>query len=142
MYHHSRGETEYIQALEDENARLKDRIAELTGFDDVHLMRAAFGLSPIEARIFSLLVNRGVATYSHIYGLIFSDDDFAELEYPEGAVRSHIKRMRQKIRPRGLDIATVYGSGFEMMETERSAAREILKAYQSDSYFLKTGKGK
>ncbi len=28
MYHHSRGETEYIQALEDENARLKKLLAE------------------------------------------------------------------------------------------------------------------
>lgn len=117
---------DYVETLEEEIRQLKAKIDDLTGMGFYQEAIRVFGLTPTEAKIFCLLVKVGAAEYPRMESLVFDDDRHLELDNPIGAIRTYIKRMRQKIRPHGLDCETVYGFGFNMSEEMRAAAKRLL----------------
>ncbi|ESY89044.1 hypothetical protein X739_00685 [Mesorhizobium sp. LNHC220B00] len=115
-----------IEILEEENRQLKATIAKLTGRDDARLARKAFDLTEAEACIFMMLVTCGEAQYGQLQASIYTDRHLVALLDPDWAIRSHMKRIRRKTRPHGIDFGTVYGFGYAMSETCRTKARGIL----------------
>lgn len=115
-----------IEILEEENRQLKATIAKLTGVDIAEAARLALDLTEAEALIFGLLVHCGVATYGQIQSAIYDLDKLDTINDVGEAIRSHIKRIRKKLRPVGLNFSTIYSFGFEMDETCRAKARLVL----------------
>jgi DNA-binding response OmpR family regulator len=117
-----------IEVLEEQNRQLRTRLRALTGAGASLVYRRAFGLTASEATILGMLIRCGEATYNTLFEAVYADDDFCGLENPNCAVRTHIKRLRRKIRPHGIEFETVYGFGFAMSEEARAAARRKLEA--------------
>lgn len=116
-----------IEYLEEENRQLRDKIAELTGRDIAREARCKLGLTPSESAIFALLLRCGMATHDQLQALVYEEAD-VDLARPYEAVRSHMKRMRRRIRPLGIDFKTVYSMGYEMTEDNRVRARKLVSA--------------
>lgn len=116
-----------IEILEEENRQLREKIAELTGRDIALVARCRLGLTQTEATIFAILVRCGMATHEQLRELIYEASEF-DLLRPHEAVRSHMKRMRRRLRPIGLDVKTVYSMGYEMTEDMRCRAKKMVAA--------------
>jgi DNA-binding response OmpR family regulator len=116
-----------IEILEEENRQLKATIAKLTGVDIAQVARLAFDLTEAESLIFALLVHCGIATYSQIQSAIYNIDKLDTINDVGESIRSHIKRIRKKLRPVGLNFSTIYSFGFEMDDVCRAKARGILE---------------
>jgi len=129
-----------MDVLEEENRQLKAMVAKLTGVDIASAARLSFDLTEAEALIFGLLVHCGVATYGQIQSAIYDIDKLDTINDVGEAIRSHIKRIRKKLRPLGLTFSTIYSFGFEMSDATRSRARAMLAAdfagsnHKGDSY--------
>lgn len=108
------------------------RVAEVVSrkVDDVTAAMGAYKLTPAEASVFVVLVNRGLAEHSVLEDAAFSDDAFEEIENPILAIRTYVKRMRKKIRPHGIEIETLYGVGYGMAEECRQKAKRGLKTWR------------
>lgn len=120
---------ERLEEVEEENRQLREQRDRLMGFADAEAVQFAFKLTPVEAKVLALLLHRGVADYEQLIAITCVDGAI-ELESPEGAVRSHIKRMRKKLRTHGIDFETVYGFGFELDEASRNKARRMVDAWK------------
>lgn len=112
--------------VEDEVHELRERLAAFSGGDDLVTARRRFGLNRAEATIFMMLVRCGLATYDHIQSAVYSFDALDVIEDIGEAMRSHVKRLRRKLRGHGLEITTTYGFGFEMAEAMRGRAKALL----------------
>lgn len=112
--------------VEDEVHELRERLAAFSGGEDLVTARRRFGLNRAEATIFMMLVQRGLATYDHIQSAVYSFDALDTIEDIGEAMRSHVKRLRRKLRGHGLEITTTYGFGFEMTEPMRNGAKALL----------------
>jgi hypothetical protein len=112
--------------VDDEVDELRDRLAAFSGGDAQLVARRTFGLNRAEATIFMLLVRLGVATYGQIQSAIYSFDALEAIEDVGEAIRSHVKRLRRKLRAHELALATIYGLGFEMAEPVRNKAKAML----------------
>lgn len=115
-----------IDELEEENRQLRERIAELTGINDTWAARQAFGLTDTEARVLLLIVRCGQAEYRHLEASIWDDLDGCASDNPPGCIRSHVKRMRKKIRPHGIDVETIYSFGYAISESSRARCRALI----------------
>jgi hypothetical protein len=120
-----------IELLQEENRQLRDRIARLTGRDDAAKSRLAFGLTDGEALIFCTILHCGLASYSTLIDVLWHDRDEDLPEEVECAVRSHVKRLRRRLRPYGVNIGTVYSIGVSMDEAMRARSRRIMEASES-----------
>ncbi|WP_136617034.1 MULTISPECIES: helix-turn-helix domain-containing protein [Mesorhizobium] len=112
--------------LDDEVHELRERLAAFSGGDDLQTARRRFGLNKAEATIFMMLVQRGVASYDHLASALYSFDALERIDDLGEAIRSHVKRLRRKLKPHGPTFTTSYGFGFEMSEPQRSAAKVAL----------------
>jgi len=117
---------ERIEMLEEENRQLRDRIERLTGKDDRMVARRIFGFTEAEAIIFTTLVHCGQTDMVQLEAAIFSEGDLLRLQDTGQAIRSHVKRMRKKMRGFGIDFETVYGFGYSVTEECRAVARRML----------------
>ncbi|WP_189375079.1 helix-turn-helix domain-containing protein [Mesorhizobium sp. M4A.F.Ca.ET.020.02.1.1] len=120
------GARDRIEILEEENRQLRATIAKLVGGDDTETARLTLSLTEAEATIFTLLVRCGVATYGQIQSAIYDVDRLDMINDVGEAIRSHVKRIRKKLRPLGIDFTTIYSLGFEMDEACRARARLML----------------
>lgn len=118
---------EQIEMLQEENRQLRERIAKLEGGDDADKAIRIFRMSRRMSIAFSMLLNRDVSRWD-ILNATHDDDRQMRLENPDWAINTLIKYMRQKIRPFGIDIESVYGFGYRMTEENRSRARKLLEA--------------
>lgn len=123
--------SERIEILEEENRQLKERIAKLSGHDDAEALQFLFGLTPTESQILALLVHRGSADYDQLELVSLPDDRGDRVEDINGAIRSHIKRIRRKVRPHGIDLTTVYEFGYTMSDEMRRATREMIAGWRA-----------
>ncbi|TPL40666.1 helix-turn-helix domain-containing protein [Mesorhizobium sp. B2-4-6] len=121
-----RASRDRIETLQEENRQLKATIARLTGRNDAKMARKVFGLTEAEASIVMMLVSCGEAEYGQLQASIYTDRDLVELLDPDWAIRSHMKRIRRKTRPHGIDFQTVYGMGYRMSEACRAKARAAI----------------
>ena len=118
-----------IEVLQDEVAHLRQRIAKLTGEDRRRQAIRAFGLTPPEGAFLALLIQRGEASHEELEEAIYSRSMLAMLDDSKMCIRSHAKRLRQKIRAHGIDFTTVYGVGWRMSEEAASKARKIMAGF-------------
>lgn len=115
------------EMLEEQNRQLQAHIARLTGQQDARRIRKAFNFTETEAKMVAALVHRGSCDYDTLKFLAYSDSDLLTIADPDWALRSHMKRIRRKTRPHGIDFVTVYGFGFEMVEEDRRAAQALMR---------------
>lgn len=118
-----------IETLEEEVAHLRQQLAKLTGEDDRRVATRAFGLTPPEAAFFAMLLRRGEASHEELEEAIYSRSMLAMLEDAQMCIKSHAKRLRQKIRPHGIDFLTVYGLGWRMEDAAGERARAIMAEF-------------
>lgn len=117
-----------IEYLEEENRQLRERLASKDGDDFCTRAHRAFGLTKAEGRILAVLVRCGLAETSALYDALYGFNELDEPEKPNEAVRSHMKRMRRKLRPAGVEIETHYGFGFALGDEGRAAVRRAVEA--------------
>lgn len=117
-----------MECLEEENRQLRDRIAELEGTNLIRDARLAFGLTGTEALIFCLMYQGRVLDYGRLIEAVYDVDD--DQEDVNGAIRTHIKRLRRRVRPHGIDFTTIYGFGYEMDARSHAVATQKMRAAQ------------
>lgn len=127
--------SETVLSLSRECDRLRERIAELEGRvrrlaadDEADRAQRYLGLSPSEARIFGFMVRRGSADYGLLSEVLYLDGSYPD-DIPN-SIRAVIKRMRLKVRPRGVDVTTEYGYGFTMSDGARERARHLMGMFE------------
>lgn len=118
---------ERIEELEEETRQLRAVIASLTGQDEAADARSVFGFTAAEASIFMMLTHCGRASYRQLEDAVYSNCRLEHILDPEWAIRSHVKRMRRKIRAFGVEVGTVYQFGYSMSEEMRHRARALIK---------------
>lgn len=116
-----------IETLEEENRQLRAQIAALQGRDMLGKVRRAFGFTEAEGIIVCVLMRNRFATYETLQDAVYSDGRLCEMDDPSAALRAHMKRIRRKTRPHGVDFKTVYSMGFEMSEASFASARETVR---------------
>ena len=110
-----------LEILEEENRQLRERIAKLEGRDEIEHARRVFGLTHSEAAMFVLLLRFGSAPYETMADAVYhGQDEPSDIDW---ALRTHMKRMRKKTRPLGIDFETVYSMGYRMSDEARKTAR-------------------
>lgn len=114
-----------VEELEEENRQLRERLARATGRPMADRAREVFGLTLSEAVILVFLTRCGRASYTQLEDAIYAETQIEAMDNTRGALRSHAKRLRRKIRPY-VDFTTVYSFGFEMSEEARVACRKRL----------------
>ncbi len=97
---------------------------------ELEINAALFGLTPAESAILHTLVRRGFAEYSVLESAVFSDDALGEIDDPHGAIRTYVKRLRPKLKPKAIEIETHYGIGYSMSEKCRGIVRTEIKAWR------------
>lgn len=118
----------YVEAIETENDELRIRVADLErefGFrNTVPLM---FGLTPSEAKVLSLLLVRDIATKGQIMTAIMSDRG-ADAEPEMKIVDVYVCKIRNKVRPFGISIETVWGRGYTMSRENKEKVTAFLNS--------------
>ena len=119
-----------LEAVEAENARLRERLA---------FVEAAFGLDfqpPVEwrltaseARMIGALIARDHCTKDALMAALYRDDGRDEAE-PQ-IVDVFICKLRKKLRPFGVEIATIWGRGYAMAPLTRAAIRERMRSHEA-----------
>ncbi len=101
-----------LEELEAENERLRYQLAELkAALSDEGDLALRFGLTPTEGRILALIARRGRIAHEALHrGLYFDRSEPAEPK----TIAVLLVRLRQKLKPHGIEIRTVWGVGFEL----------------------------
>jgi DNA-binding response OmpR family regulator len=111
--------------LDDENAVLRGRVRALER--EIGLAvdpPLVFGLTKSEAIMFGVLLNNRAPRHSTFMTALFSDDH-DDPSSPE-IIKVWISKMRQKLKPHGIEIKTHRGVGFEMPEAGKAIARGLM----------------
>lgn len=111
-----------LEALEAENGRLRDRIAELEENFGLSIEMPVFlGLTGSEARIFGALLKRPAMTKDQIHSVLYAlrpDGDGAEMKI----VDVFIHKLRRKLKPMDVTIETIWGQGYRILPDVRERA--------------------
>jgi DNA-binding response OmpR family regulator len=80
----------------------------------------AFGLTATEARLACLLFKFGFVSRTRAHHHLYGDADCSV-----GTMKVYVSRLREKLKPHGIQIDTVHGEGWQMGHEakERFAAR-------------------
>jgi DNA-binding response OmpR family regulator len=117
-----------MEALARENERLRDR---LTVFEEsVGVTLSAprvLQLSRIKERIFCALYRRGFASRDAIMAAMYGANAY---EKDPKILDVSVCQLRKKCRPRGIEIKSVYGRGYEMSDESRRIAKAMYDAEQ------------
>ncbi len=111
-----------IEALEAENARLRDRIDVLegmTGTTGPEILPAFLGLTPKEAVLVGGLRRRKSCTKEQLLTIIYGalpPDDQPEIKI----IDVFVCKIRKKLAPHGIMIRTLWGLGYELPPDSRS----------------------
>lgn len=122
---------EQIELLKETISRLEGQVhalqEALTGDITPHV---AFGLTPTEATIFSILVHRGKSTKTQIWNALYGlrPDDGAEMKIVDVLVC----KARKKLSKFGIRIETLWGFGYAIPAESLARVREILDGTGDD----------
>lgn len=86
----------------------------------------AWGLTPAETRILALLARRGEATTRNLLAVATTFENFAPDD--DNVVRVHILRLRRKVKPFGVSIATRFGHGYYLDGEAREIVQRAFRA--------------
>lgn len=115
-----------ISMLEQENVRLRDRVAileqALVGCD-VSFVR--LGLPRREERILAVLLTRTRVSKEQLHAAVYADEH--EVDTPEPAViESHVCKLRRKLRALGVAVSSGRYNGYWMEPDQKDALRRLL----------------
>jgi len=118
----------YVASLEAENDTLRGRIRileeEIGMRNDVPLV---FGLTGSEAKVLSMLFQREFATKDQL--LLAVTSDVTGNKQPEiKIVDVYVCKIRRKLEPFGIVIATVWGRGYNLDADNKAKVRRYLHA--------------
>jgi two-component system cell cycle response regulator CtrA len=108
-----------IERLEAENDTLRERVRQLHGLltsSDIDLPRE-WRLTAQEAKLFGVLLARKLATREAIMAGVYGDrlDDEPSI----AMVQVLACKLRRKLQPFGIEIATVWGVGYQLQAEQR-----------------------
>lgn len=107
-----------LEAVMAENERLRDELDHLKESLGLHFVAPPeFGLSGSETKIFGRLLKQGVATKDALMATLYRDAGRDEAEAK--IVDVFICKLRRKVKPFGIEIATVWGLGYQMTDQSR-----------------------
>ncbi len=86
----------------------------------------ALGLRHTPARIFSVLMAKSSVPVSSLLNIIYADRA-AERDIPSiETIKVFVWTLRNKLKPYGIEIETVWGEGWRMTEANKAKARKII----------------
>jgi hypothetical protein len=112
--------------------RLRDRVEQLeellgVGQDDLVLIRMATGLRPSQAKILGILhKRRRVYARWEIYDILYGYTPEADQPVLK-IIEVMVAQMRPKLKHLGIEIATVYGFGYTMDDTNRAELTALIE---------------
>lgn len=114
---------DHVDSLLRENAILRERVRQLEDAlaSSSITVPLEWGLTSTEARLFAHLVTRDVATKESIMTALYSDrpDDDPEKKI----VDVFVCKIRAKVKPFGVEIATVWGKGYALVDRQTWAVQ-------------------
>jgi len=109
---------EMIDTLQREVETLRERVRQL---EDALTPSAGlpleWGLTATEARLFSAIAGREMATKQYLMTALYSDRPDEEPEIK--IVDVLVCKIRKKLRPFGVEIKTIWGQGYMLPDRER-----------------------
>ncbi|MDV2986153.1 UNVERIFIED_CONTAM: helix-turn-helix domain-containing protein [Methylobacteriaceae bacterium AG10] len=113
-----------LEVVEQENLFLRERVAALESIlMDCVRPPIEWRLTGQEARVFSVLVNRELASKDAIMAGLYADRA-SEEEVPAPKIADvFICKLRKKLRPFGVEIKTVWGRGYSLSAEVRALYR-------------------
>lgn len=109
-----------LEAIEAENAMLRERIAHLESLLGHHwLAPVEWRLTASETRVFGTLLARDLATKDAIMAALYRNDakDEAEIKI----VDVFVCKMRRKLKPFGVEVLTRWGEGYYLSAETKAA---------------------
>lgn len=108
------GQCQHCARLEAEIERWRWRIEELEGLASERApLGNLYGLSDMEQRILTGLLKRGSMTTDQLCRWLHPSPDDAPAD-TASVLRVMVYRMRQKFKPHGVEIQTIWGSGYRL----------------------------
>ncbi|SEQ71000.1 two-component system, cell cycle response regulator CtrA [Faunimonas pinastri] len=113
-----------LDALQAEIDRLQDRIEILEAAMGMEFLAPVeFRLTGSENRVLGVLLKRDLATRNALLAALYRDDGRDQPE--EKIIDVFICKLRAKLRPFGLEIATHWGNGWSMTPAMKARIHEI-----------------
>lgn len=107
-----------LEALEAENERLRDELETLKDSLGMNFLAPPeLRLTGHETRLFGRLLKGDVASKAALLTAIYNGRDEAEIKI----IDVFICNMRKKLKPFGLEIATIWGVGYRMTPESKTA---------------------
>jgi two-component system cell cycle response regulator CtrA len=116
-----------LEAIEAENLLLRERVDQLETLLGWRMPAPlAFSLTPSEAKVFGVLMQRDLATKKLILGTLYGDR-------PDGGAEDKIAdvfvcKIRAKLKRFGVEIETVWGTGWRMSPATKELVREMMQS--------------
>lgn len=107
-----------IEVLEERIRQLEDALAPHSV-----VARVEWCLTPSEARVFSHLTTRDLASKQSIMLAMYSDRIDVEPEIK--IVDVFVCKMRKKLKPFGIEILTMWGAGYALKDREQFLERAV-----------------
>lgn len=113
-----------------EMEKMRDRLEQLEqilGIDrsETGRIRQAFGLEPDLARIMGMLLKRNFVSHESLYVVMYGHRP--ECEWPDAKVLDvQICKLRRRLKPYAIVIATRWGEGWSMSVPNKVKARAVL----------------
>lgn len=115
-----------IAALEEDNERLRERVQTLEDALGItpFLTPVEWRLTGSETRLFGHLLARDVATKASIMSALYEPgvNDEPEIKI----VDVFVCKLRKKLAPFGIEIATLWGMGYRMTAEAKDKARALI----------------
>lgn len=124
----------YVASLERQNDELRMRIAQLeTEIGLRNNIPLVFGLTGSEARLLSMLVQRGFATKEQL--LIAATNDVTGNKVPDiKIVDVYVCKIRRKLEKFDITIETSWGRGYNLTAENRAKVGIYLNAASGDGH--------
>lgn len=120
-----------LEAVEAENELLREQVARLEGLMGI-TMKAPIelGLTPHEAGVFGVLMARDMVTKDMVMAAIYRNGakDEAEIKI----VDVFVCKIRKKLKPFGIEIATIWGQGYRLTPAEKQKVRALFNLDQQE----------
>jgi two-component system cell cycle response regulator CtrA len=118
---------DYIAALEAENDALRAKVADMERmFGFRNSVPYIFGLTTSEGKVLSLLIERADANKHQLLTAVMADR--VQEEEPEMKIIDvYICKIRNKLKPFGIESETMWGRGYRLPSAEKAKIASYLE---------------
>lgn len=118
--------------LRAENAALQEQLTWITELDEdgdcapgAMALKLAYALTKSEARVLSLIAERGKITHGALYDRLYGRRPACDQPSPE-IVKVFMTKLRRKLKPHSLRIVTIWGEGFAIPDGDRAVVMAVM----------------